>query len=234
MHDSDSDRHVALGPSVLAADFLRLGQQLAEIEQAGADFIHYDVMDGRFVPNIALGLPELEAIRRGTTLPIDVHLMVVEPERWVEPFSEAGANSITFHAEAATHALRVVQAIVEGGCTAGVALNPGSPISAIEELLPHLDQVLVMTVNPGFGGQSFIPSMLDKITRLRQCLDDVNPGCDIQVDGGINLETIGGAVRSGATNIVAGTAIINDERSIAENVSQMRAAIASQTVRARR
>ena len=215
---------ISLGPSVLSADFLRLGDQLTEIEQAGADYVHFDVMDGRFVPNISIGLPVLEATRAGTSLPLDVHLMVVEPDRWVDAFCDAGADVLTFHAEAATHMHRVAEAILARGRTAGVALNPATPIVAIDDLLPYVQQVLVMTVNPGFGGQAFIGTMIDKVARLRQRLDEVNPDCVIQVDGGINAETIGPIAVAGATRIVAGTAIINDERSIAENIQILRAA----------
>jgi ribulose-phosphate 3-epimerase len=215
---------ISLGPSVLSADFLRLGEQLVEFERVGADYVHFDVMDGRFVPNISIGLPVLEATRAGTSLPLDVHLMVVEPERWVDAFCDAGADVLTFHAEAATHMHRVAEAITARGRTAAVALNPATPIVAIDELLPFVQQVLVMTVNPGFGGQSFIGPMVDKVARLRQRLDEVNPDCVIQVDGGINADTIGPIVSAGATRIVAGNAIINDVRSIAENIAILRAA----------
>ena len=219
---------IAIGPSVLSADFLRLGEQLTEIEQAGADYIHFDVMDGRFVPNISIGLPVLEATRRGTSLPIDVHLMIVEPGRWVDDFQSAGADSMTFHIEAASHAHRVVESIVGSGMRTGVALNPATPISAIEELIPHIHRVLVMTVNPGFGGQLFVASMPDKIRRLRETIDRVNPECAIQVDGGINSTTIARVVEAGATSIVAGSSVINGEASIARNIAALRAAISSQ------
>lgn len=215
---------VRIGPSVLSADFLRLGEQLAEIERAGADYLHFDVMDGRFVPNVSIGLPILEATRRGTTLPIDVHLMVVEPERWVEDFAAAGADVLTFHAEGVTHGHRLAEAISALGKEVGLAINPATPLSAVEEMLPYVDQVLVMTVNPGFGGQSFIPGMLGKIERLRAMIEQARPDCVIQVDGGINPETIADVVAAGATSVVAGSAVINDRASIADNLAALRAA----------
>ncbi len=225
MPAASDDSRIRIGPSVLSADFLRLGEQLAEIEGAGADFIHFDVMDGRFVPNISIGLPVLEATRRGTTLPIDVHLMMLEPERWVDEFAEAGADVITFHAEATPHALRLVESIRQSGKKPGVAINPGTPLEMVEELIPFVDQVLLMTVNPGFGGQSFIDAMLGKIERLRERIDMARSGCVIQVDGGINPSTIGGAVRAGATSIVAGSAVINDGNTIAGNMACLRVAV---------
>jgi ribulose-phosphate 3-epimerase len=214
-----------IGPSVLSADFLRLGDQLSELEEAGADYIHFDVMDGRFVPNISIGLPVLEATRRGTTLPIDVHLMIVEPERWVETFADAGADRITFHAEATPHMHRVVQTIEAKGKTAGVVINPATSLSAIEEMLPYIGQVLIMTVNPGFGGQAFIDAMLDKIGRTRDVIERRNPACRLQVDGGINPATIGAAVQAGADMIVAGNAVFAGGTSPAENMRALRDAI---------
>ena len=221
------DNRIWIGPSVLSANFLDLGGDLREIEAAGADYVHFDVMDGRFVPNISIGLPVLEATRTGTTLPIDVHLMIVEPERWVRPFREAGANSLTVHAEASPHLHRLVQEMTAQGVVPGVALNPATPLSAVEELLPLIGQVLVMTVNPGFGGQSFIPAMLSKIRRLREMIDRVNSDCRLQVDGGINRDTIGAVVTAGADTIVAGTAVINRTSSIAANLAALRAGIGS-------
>ncbi len=213
-----------IGPSVLSADFLRLGQQLREIEAAGGDYIHFDVMDGRFVPNISIGLPVLEATRQGTSLPIDVHLMVVEPDRWIEPFLDAGADRITFHAEATPHLHRVAQTIRAAGRKAGVAINPSTSIDAVAEMLSFLDQVLVMTVNPGFGGQSFIPEMTAKVARLRSLIASSGADCVIQVDGGIAPDTIAEVVRAGASSIVAGSAVINGDASIAENIAALRQA----------
>lgn len=220
-----SDPKVVIGPSVLSADFLRLGEQLVEMEQAGADYVHFDVMDGRFVPNISIGLPVLQAVRAGTTLPIDVHLMLVEPERWIGPFTDAGADSITFHAEASPHLHRLAEAIAKRGIRPGVALNPSTPIAMIEPLLQFVGHVLVMTVNPGFGGQSFIPQMTAKVVLLRELLDKTNPTCIIQVDGGINAETIVDVTAAGATSIVAGSALINDQGSIENNIRRFRAAL---------
>lgn len=216
---------VRIGPSVLSADFLRLGEQLTEMEQAGADYIHFDVMDGRFVPNISIGLPVLEAIRRGTSLPIDVHLMMLEPERWIDDFAGAGADVLTFHVEATPHAFRLADAIRQLGKKSGVAINPGTPLVMIEELLPFVDQVLLMTVNPGFGGQSFIDTMLGKIERLSVLIGGTGSNCVVQVDGGINRSTIGTVVRAGATSVVAGSAVINDDDSIAANMASLRTAV---------
>ena len=213
---------VLIGPSVLSADFLRLGDQLLELESAGADYVHVDVMDGVFVPNISIGLPILQAIRRGTSLPVDVHLMIVQPDRWVETFASAGADSITLHAEATPHVHRVVQAIKSAGKQAGVSINPATPLSAIEDILPDVDQILLMTVNPGFGGQHFIPHSLNRIARLREMLDRVNPAIRLQVDGGINPDTVGPAVAAGARSIVAGSFVFGGGESIAANIASLR------------
>lgn len=214
-----------IGPSVLSADFLRLGQQLDEVAAAGADYIHFDVMDGNFVPNISIGLPVLKAVQQGTALPIDSHLMIAEPDRWVERFVEAGADHVTVHVEATPHLHRVVQRITDAGAVAGVSLNPATSVSTLEEILPFVGQVLVMTVNPGFGGQSFIPTMIDKIARVRAMIDAANPSCRLQVDGGINASTIKRAVEAGADTIVAGTAIFNERQSVAEALRELRAGI---------
>jgi ribulose-phosphate 3-epimerase len=207
---------------VLSANFLALGNDLREIEAAGADYVHFDVMDGRFVPNISIGLPVLEATKAGTTLPIDVHLMIVEPERWIRSFRDAGADRLTVHAEASPHLHRLVQEIVAEGAVPGIALNPATPLAAVEELIPYLGQVLLMTVNPGFGGQSFIPTMPYRIARLRVMIDRLNPDCRLQVDGGINQDTIASVVEAGAESIVAGTAVINQNGSIADNLAALR------------
>nr|MDQ3045572.1 ribulose-phosphate 3-epimerase [Chloroflexota bacterium] len=175
-------KHTLIGPSILAADFLRLAQQLSDAEDGQADFIHVDVMDGRFVPNISIGLPILEAVRRGTTLPLDVHLMIVEPERWVERFAKAGASRITFHIEACTDPQATLAAIVEAGAVPGVALNPSTSLTLIEEILPFTDQIVIMSVTPGYGGQRFLPSSLDRIRRVRALVDKRNAGCRLEVD----------------------------------------------------
>jgi ribulose-phosphate 3-epimerase len=219
-------RDIWIGPSVLSADFLRLGDQLRELEAGGADYIHFDVMDGRFVPNISIGLPVLSATKAGTSLPVDVHLMIVEPDRWVDEFADAGADRITFHAEATPHMHRVVQAIEAKGKVPGVTINPATPIGDLEEILPYLGQVLIMTVNPGFGGQSFIESSLDKIRRMREMIDRRNPECRLQVDGGINPETIRAVVDAGADMIVAGSAVFASGRTPADNLAELRSRLA--------
>jgi ribulose-phosphate 3-epimerase len=214
----------AIGPSILSADYLQLGHQLNELEGAGADYIHFDVMDGRFVPNISIGLPILEAIRRGTSLPIDTHLMIVEPEKWIGEFVDAGSDSITVHVEATPHLHRLIQTIRDAGARASVAFNPATPITAIEEIVPLVDQVLLMTINPGFGGQTFLEETVDKIRRLRTMVDKVNPNCVIQVDGGISVDTIGEASAAGATSFVAGTSVFTGDGSLAANIAALRSA----------
>ncbi|MCO5223873.1 MAG: ribulose-phosphate 3-epimerase [Thermomicrobiales bacterium] len=214
---------VIIGPSILSADFLRLGEQLTELEAAGADYIHFDVMDGAFVPNISVGLPVLEATQRGTSLPMDVHLMIVNPDAWVEAFADAGADSVTFHIEATPHAHRVAQTIRAKGKGVGIAINPSTPLAAVAEMLPFVDQVLVMTINPGFGGQTLINEMLGKITRMREMMDRINPSCRLQVDGGVNDQTIGKVVAAGACSIVAGSYTFNPSRTIAESIAALRA-----------
>jgi len=219
-------RTVRLGPSILTADFLSLGDQIAEAEAAGVDFIHLDVMDGCFVPNITFGLPIVEAVRRATKLPLDVHLMIVEPERYAPAFAEAGADSVTIHVEACRHLHGALQAISGAGATASVTLNPATPLVAIEEVVPIVGQILVMSVNPGFGGQSFIPTTLDKIARLRVMLDERNPTCRLEVDGGVKASNIREIVDAGADTIVAGSAIFSPDASVANSVAVLRSAIA--------
>jgi ribulose-phosphate 3-epimerase len=218
-------RDLRLGPSLLSADLARAGEQIAELEAAGADFLHFDVMDGVFVPNISFGLPLLEAIRPVTTMPIDVHLMIVQPEKYVDAFAKAGADSITVHVEATDHLNRVVHQIAETGALAGVTLNPGTPLAAVEEVVGIAGQILVMSVNPGFGGQSFIPSSLNKIARLRAMIDERNPACRLEVDGGVKAENVGQIVRAGADTFVAGSAIFQPGRSLKASVSEFRAAM---------
>jgi len=218
-------RSVRLGPSILTADFLRLGDQLSEAERAGVDFIHLDVMDGCFVPNITFGFPVVEAARRATQLELDVHLMIVEPERYIERFIEAGADVVTVHVEACSHLHRTLQAIAAAGATPSVTLNPATPLHALEEVIPLVGQVLVMGVNPGFGGQTFIPSTLNKIARLRAILDERNPNCRLEADGGIRLGNIRRVVEAGADTIVTGSAIFTPETPVTEAVAALRAAI---------
>lgn len=196
-----------IAPSLLSADFARLGEELHQVGQAGADWIHVDVMDGEFVPNITIGPLVVAAVRRATTLPLDVHLMIERPERFITDFAKAGASTICVHVEACPHLHRTLAQIREAGARAGVALNPSTPASAIEPVLADLDQVLVMTVNPGFGGQKFIASMLPKIEILRGWIEERELEVALEVDGGIGEETIAGAARAGADVFVAGTAI---------------------------
>ncbi|MEA2594841.1 MAG: ribulose-phosphate 3-epimerase [Thermomicrobiales bacterium] len=219
------NRTVRLGPSILTADFLHLGDQIAAAEAAGVDFIHLDVMDGRFVPNITFGLPIVEAVRKATKLPIDVHLMIVEPERYAKQFAEAGANYVTVHVEACRHLHGTLQDISAAGATASVTLNPATPLVTLEEVLPIVGQILVMSVNPGFGGQAFIPSTLEKIARLRAMLDERNPTCRLEVDGGVKSSNVREVVEAGADTIVAGSAIFAREASVADSVAGLRSAI---------
>ncbi|RKH69920.1 ribulose-phosphate 3-epimerase [Corallococcus sp. AB049A] len=199
-------RPVRISPSLLSSDFSRLGEEVRAIEAAGADWIHVDVMDGRFVPNITLGPVIVEAIKRVATKPLDVHLMIVEPEKYVEAFAKAGADVLTVHQEASPHLHRTLQAIRNAGSKPAVVLNPGTPLSAIEEVLGDVDMVLLMSVNPGFGGQSFIESTVDKVRRLRAMLDARGlKDVDIEVDGGINAQTAKRVVDAGATVLVAGS-----------------------------
>lgn len=216
---------VLLGPSILTADFLNLGAQIAAAEAAGVDFIHLDVMDGRYVPNITFGMPIIEAVRRATGLPLDAHLMIVEPERYVDDVIAAGADTVTVQVESCGHLHRTLQRIREAGATPSVTMNPGTPLSTIEEVIPVVGQVLIMSVNPGFGGQTFIPSMLDKIRRLRAMLDERNPGCRLEVDGGIKASNVRRAMEAGVDTVVAGSAIFNPERPVAECVAELRAAM---------
>lgn len=213
---------VEIGPSILSADFLRLGEQIAETEAAGADSIHVDVMDGRFVPNISVGVPIVRAVREATALPIDVHLMIVEPERYVQAFAAAGATRLTVHVEATTHLHRVVQAVQEAGASPGVTLNPATPLVMVEEILPLATQILIMSVNPGFGGQQFIPASLDRISRLRDLLDRINPDCALQVDGGINASNVMAIVEAGATRIVAGSAVFGAAIPVRQAIAVLR------------
>ena len=198
---------VKIAPSILAADFARLGDELRSIEEGGADWVHVDVMDGRFVPNITIGPFIVEAVRRSTSLPLDVHLMIVEPERYVEDFVKAGATTVGVHVETCPHLHRSVAQIREAGARACAVLNPSTPASSVEPVLGDVDQVLVMTVNPGFGGQKFIEGMLGKIETLRRWIDERELDVALEVDGGIGPETIGRAARAGADVFVAGTAV---------------------------
>ncbi|WNG30132.1 ribulose-phosphate 3-epimerase [Cystobacter fuscus] len=198
-------RRVLVSPSLLSSDFGRLAEEVRAVEAAGADWIHVDVMDGRFVPNITLGPVIVQAIKKAATRPLDVHLMIVEPEKYVEAFVKAGADILTVHAEACTHLHRVLQQIRHAGARPAVVLNPATPLSAVEEVLGDVDMVLLMSVNPGFGGQGFIPHTVDKVRRLRAMLDARGLHTHIQVDGGINSETARLVVAAGADVLVAGS-----------------------------
>ena len=215
-------RRVKLAPSILSADFSRLGEQVVEATNAGADYIHVDVMDGRFVPNLTLGPVVIQAIRASTHLPLDVHLMIVEPEKLLDDFASAGANHLIVHAEACPHLHRVILQIKEKGLKAGVAINPATSVASIEEILPYLDVVLLLSVNPGFSGQKLIAETMGKVARLRRILDESGYGAELQVDGGINAATAPEAVRAGATVLVAGSAVFSKEESVASAMTRLR------------
>jgi ribulose-phosphate 3-epimerase len=219
------NRRIKLAPSILSADFSRLGEQVAEVTKAGADYIHVDVMDGHFVPNITIGAPVVASLRSWTALPLDVHLMIERPEAHISQFAEAGANIITVHVEAATHLHRLVEAIKGLGVKAGVALNPATPLSSLDEVLPLLDLILVMTVNPGFGGQAFIGSMMDKIARLRRILDGRQAKVELEVDGGITAGIAPKVAEAGAEVLVAGAAIFGSKQSAGKALQEMRRAL---------
>ncbi len=216
---------VKIASSILAADFARLGDQVKEAEAAGADWIHVDVMDGRFVPNITLGPIIVEAIRRSTQLPLDVHLMIIEPEKYLEAFAQAGANRLIVHAETCPHLHRTLQQIRELGAKTGVAINPATPLSAVEEILPEIDQLLVMTVNPGFGGQKFIELCINKVARAKQLIDQSGAATAIEVDGGIDRSTAPKVVQAGASILVAGNAIFHHPAGISAGIKELRASI---------
>lgn len=222
MPDKDT---VKYAPSILSADFARLGEQVAEATQAGADYIHVDVMDGQFVPNLTAGPIMVEAIKPWTHLPLDVHLMIKEPERLIPRFAQAGASILTVHPETCPHLHRVVHQIKDLNVRAGVALNPSTPLTMIEDIIPDLDLVLVMTVNPGFGGQSFIEGMVDKIVRLRRMLDERHLKAELEVDGGISAKTAPVVVKAGARVLVAGSAVFNNKESVKEALGKIKESV---------
>ncbi len=217
---------IKLAPSILSADFARLGQQIDEVARAGADYVHVDVMDGHFVPNITIGAPVVASIRRATTLPLDVHLMIEHPERYVSQFAQAGADIVTVHAEASAHLHATIRLIKELGAKAGVSLNPPTPLAVIEEFLPHVDLVLIMSVNPGFGGQSFMPETLPKIANMRKLLNNRELRAELEVDGGINADNAPAIVEAGADILVAGNSIFGAQEGIGAAIRRLREAAA--------
>jgi ribulose-phosphate 3-epimerase len=216
---------IGIVPSILSADFTRLGDQVRDAQAAGAQRIQVDIMDGHFVPNITMGPMIVAAVRRCTSLPLEAHLMITNPEQYIEDFAHAGADVIIIHQEVSPHLHRLIQQIKTAGKMAAVALTPSTPIFLLEDILSLLDMVLIMTVNPGFGGQEFIPETLPKITRLRQVITQRNLHCDIEVDGGIHEATAPLVVKAGANLLVAGSAVYNERESVAQAIARLRNAI---------
>lgn len=219
------NKRYLIAPSILSADFTHLGDQITTAQNAGADWVHIDVMDGHFVPNLTMGPFIVKTCSQITDLPLDVHLMVENPDALLPAFAEAGASHLTVHIETCPHIHRTLQSIRELGCSPGITLNPGTPASHIEPVLPFVDLVLVMTVNPGYAGQSFIPEVLPKISRLRALLDDINPDARLEVDGGINPDTIPETVEAGADVFVAASAVFGHPQGIAAGIQAMRDAL---------
>lgn len=216
------EKKMVISPSILSADMSNLGEAVGQAEAAGADWIHVDVMDGRFVPNITVGIPVVAALKPCTKLPLDVHLMIVEPERYVDDFIKAGADILVVQAEATYHIHSTLEAIRAAGARAGVALNPATPLSVIEHVIDKLDMILIMTVEPGFGGQKFIPGMMPKVSQAAKLVEERQLAVDIQVDGGINKDTIGSAARAGANSFVSGTGVFGTG-DVAKAIRELRA-----------
>jgi ribulose-phosphate 3-epimerase len=222
--------HAKIAASILSADFARLGEQVKEAAAGGADWIHVDVMDGHFVPNMTIGPPIVAALRPITDLPLDVHLMIEQPDQLIPEFVRAGADCITVHQETCPHLHRTIQVIKDSGVKAGVTINPGTPLSVLDEILAEVDLVLIMSVNPGFGGQSYIPASTGKIARLRRLLDERGlPDVELEVDGGIKAHNAAEIVAAGASVLVVGSAIFNNQASIAANIATLRSRIGSDT-----
>jgi ribulose-phosphate 3-epimerase len=219
------DHVIKLAPSILAADFARLGEQVAEAERAAADRVHVDVMDGHFVPNIAIGAPIVQSLRRVTRLPMETHLMISDPDFFFDEFAQAGSTSFLVHWEGNNNLHRTVQRIKALGKGAGVAINPATPASVLEEILPDLDQVLVMTVNPGFGHQHFLQSTLPKIRRVAEMIERIKPDCELEVDGGIDEATAPMVVAAGANVLVAGTSVFGADKSVTAAMESLRDAV---------
>ena len=216
---------IKLAPSILSADFARLGEQVAEVTRAGADYIHIDVMDGHFVPNITIGAPVVASIQSSTSLPLDVHLMIEHPEQYIPDFAASGADIITVHVEVCPHLHRILQCIKATGKKAGVALNPATPLSLIEEIIPDVDLILIMSVNPGFGGQDFIPAALPKIANLRKILDERKLSAELEVDGGITADNAPHIVEAGGRVLVAGASVFKTEEGITQALQKIREAV---------
>ena len=220
-----SIKNIKLAPSILSADFSKLGEEVALATESGADMIHIDIMDGKFVPNITFGASMVSAIRRWTNLPLDIHMMVTEPEKQIPLFIDAGADIINVHIETCTHLHRIIQMIKSNNIRAGIALNPGTTITTLSEVIGELDQIVIMSVNPGFPGQNFIPKTLNKVSDLRNQINKDGLNTDIEIDGGINKSSIKAAVEAGANILVAGSAVYNSNASVSDCIHELKNSI---------
>tara|TARA_Y100001968_G_C19359965_1_gene719215 strand:- start:562 stop:1227 length:666 start_codon:yes stop_codon:yes gene_type:complete len=220
-----SIKNIKLAPSILSADFSKLGEEVALATESGADMIHIDIMDGKFVPNITFGASMVSAIRRWTNLPLDIHMMVTEPEKQIPLFIDAGADIINVHIETCTHLHRIIQMIKSNNIRAGIALNPGTTITTLSEVIEELDQIVIMSVNPGFPGQNFIPKTLNKVSNLRNQINKYGLNTDIEIDGGINKSSIKAAVEAGANILVAGSAVYNSNASVSDCIHELKNSI---------